>query len=520
MYALVKFGQMRRAAGPAGDADVAAWVAAVATNGGTVSAPRRAIVETLVTGLKADAIWSKLDRLWLLAAEDTPSALTDLKALALATTVSSPTFTVDQGYQGNGSSSYVDTNFPPNTGTNFLQDSAHIGAWDLTSRTTAATKALAGVEGASTNRIEPRTSSGSGTQFSVNAVSQATVANADAQGAYIVSRTGSTTTDVYKNGSAIITGATNASAARTNIDFYVLANNSGGTAGSFSDDQCAAFWLGGGLNSTEAGNLYTRIQTYLIAVGAITDDADVNTWVGRAKSNGGTVSKGRQTLVYNLITGLKSDGVWSKLDRLWLFAAENTGSALTDLVTGALATATNSPSFTTDRGYTGNGSSSYINTGFNPTTASSPNFVQDSACMFVWNNTSGADAGAICGYSVASGSQQTRIFPQFTNGSAFWDINDNTPNNLVYTAATGLYIVNRSASNATVFEVNNSSVDSNTNASVAPTNDVFTALVGNGGSSYSARQCSGFGFGGKLTGTERGNLYSRLRTYMTAVGVP
>ena len=85
------------------------------------------------------------------------------------------------------------------------------------------------------------------------------------------------------------------------------------------------------------------------------DEAETTAWVAEVVSNGGTVSAGRQTIVNDLIAGLKADGVWIKLDRLWLFAAEDQPSALTDLVGLTLATAVNSPTFTADEGYTSNG---------------------------------------------------------------------------------------------------------------------------------------------------------------------
>ena len=51
-----------------------------------------------------------------------------------------------------------------------------------------------------------------------------------------------------------------------------------------------------------------------------------------------------------------TDGVWAKLDQIWIFAAENAKSALIDLKGLATATSTGgiAPSFTADRGYTGN----------------------------------------------------------------------------------------------------------------------------------------------------------------------
>jgi hypothetical protein len=51
------------------------WIAAVVTAGGTVSTPRGIVVNTFILGLMTDGIWSKLDRLWLLAAENSQSAL-------------------------------------------------------------------------------------------------------------------------------------------------------------------------------------------------------------------------------------------------------------------------------------------------------------------------------------------------------------------------------------------------------------------------------------------------------------
>src|SRR5262245_4406995 len=111
------------------DAATTAWVNAVVTNGGTVSAGRQTTVNTLITTLKSAGIWTKLDRLWLWAAENQPSALTDLVGLSLATAVNSPCFTADRGYTGNGSTSYIDTLFDPTTGTAFNQNSCHFSVW-------------------------------------------------------------------------------------------------------------------------------------------------------------------------------------------------------------------------------------------------------------------------------------------------------------------------------------------------------------------------------------------------------
>lgn len=254
------------------------------------------------------------------------------------------------------------------------------------------------------------------------------------------------------------------------------------------------------------------------AIGVALDAATL-AWVAAVISNGGSVSDARKTIVNTLIVGLKADSIWTKLDRLWPFAAENEGSALTDLVARELAT-NNSAAFTADQGYTGNGSSAYIDSNFVPGSGS-PNFAQNSACFFAWNNTSGTDAGGLAGYSSASGLNDIRIFPEFSDTNSYWNINDATGVSLAWDGRTGLYLLNRSASNAASYDVNGSEIDTDANASDAPSATFsFVALQAGGGSGFTSRQCSCLGFGAGLSSGERADIFTRLRTYMDAVGVP
>jgi len=68
-----------------------------------------------------------------------------------------------------------------------------------------------------------------------------------------------------------------------------------------------------------------------------------------------------------LISDLKAAGIWNKLDTFAVFATDgNSDFALIDWKRLSQLTAVNSPTFTTNQGFTGNGLSSYINTNFNP----------------------------------------------------------------------------------------------------------------------------------------------------------
>lgn len=260
-------------------------------------------------------------------------------------------------------------------------------------------------------------------------------------------------------------------------------------------------------------------------------DSSTTAWVAAVVANGGSVSAGRQTTVNNLIVGLKADGVWTKLDRLWLFAGENAASALTDLVADVLATATGSPAFVADRGYTGvdaDPATVYIDSNTN-TTSLGGNYTTNSAHVSAWSNTntvSSANGGAIMGFYTAGGSR-TYIFPRYPGDVAFIEANEPSPEfaGTASTDSTGHWVADRTdASTETAYR--NGAVFANPNMAAATpsnTNCVFLAAheLGSGtNKTGSACQLAMGSIGGGLTGTDVTNFYNRLRTYMTAVGVP
>ena len=249
------------------DAATSAWAAAVASAGGSLSDTRKGQVDTLIVALKADGIWSKLDRLWLFAATDTQTALLDLKSLQTATAVSSPTFTQDRGFTGNGSSSYINPNFNPiAVGGNCISTSACGGIWDTTTT----------VASASTVQIGSYDGVGYGVDISLkysdNNLYARTASNTGPAGVtypgpgLFLGDKNNTAQNVYRNGSSITSGGAGA-AYIPNQGIYILARNSSGTASNFSVDQVAAALFAASLTGAEHANVYTRLRAYMTAVG-------------------------------------------------------------------------------------------------------------------------------------------------------------------------------------------------------------------------------------------------------------
>lgn len=243
-------------------------------------------------------------------------------------------------------------------------------------------------------------------------------------------------------------------------------------------------------------------------------DAATVAWVAAVVAAGGTVSGGQQTNVNNLITSLKTHSIFTKLDRLWLYASENVQQATIDLV----ALDTNSPgttSFAANRGYTGN-SGAQVDLFFNAFTAAG-NYAQNSSHIMLWNNGSNGT-----GSQVALTTTTTATIYAFLSGTtSYFHIQDSTGAGVADANGLGFYIANRSGASAWQGYKNGSSITSGTDASVALANDVWTTPAsGAGGDGASTDQISAVGFGGSLSSTDVSNYNSAMRTYMTAVGVP
>lgn len=224
----------------------------------------------LIDGLVQDGIWNILDQLLIFATDTSANALLNLKSRSFVpTAVSSPTFTADQGYAGDGAASYIDTNFTPSTaGGNFTQDSASIGVYGRTNRTTdALTDAFGCQNVGATSNIEMIAVVG-GNQLSPmlnDATGGANFANSTARGMYVFSRTGSANFALHKNGASMGT-MTATSVALPDRAIFVGGRNVGyfnrGTT-----DQHSAWFIGGGLTATQMTKIASRINTYMTALG-------------------------------------------------------------------------------------------------------------------------------------------------------------------------------------------------------------------------------------------------------------
>lgn len=225
---------------------------------------RRVLINTLIKSLVQAGVWDKLDAFYMLAAADAQSSLLNWVSTSYnLTAVNSPAVVANQGYTGDGSTSYLDTGFNPTTavGAKFVQDSASIGLW---SRTNLNNGGSASNDMGNTNAHIVRQGAVSGQSTGrANTGAGVLIGPGTYPGDVGWSRTASNVWEGYGQG-VDVGGGTDASVAMTNATIRILSVNSG----LFGVNQVASAHISGGLSAAEFLALKNARQTFLQAIGA------------------------------------------------------------------------------------------------------------------------------------------------------------------------------------------------------------------------------------------------------------
>lgn len=255
------------------------------------------------------------------------------------------------------------------------------------------------------------------------------------------------------------------------------------------------------------------------------DAAETTAFLARADAIT-TVGATERAAYKALINGLVTDGVFAKLDALYIFATDTSAHARLNLVQNAYnCTSAGAPTFTADLGYTGTGFNvDNIDTNFNPSTATTPKYTQNDAHYSIWSNTAGQEQIELYG----NDGTLTHIFPNYGGPGTYMRINDSSASGLISSTpdGSGFYLASRTSSSnrdgywGTGLPPINTLGNANSATSGAVTNGNLTIFFIAGQSFPSVKQITMASIGGALNSTDAGNFYSRLRTYMTAVGVP
>jgi hypothetical protein len=260
------------------------------------------------------------------------------------------------------------------------------------------------------------------------------------------------------------------------------------------------------------------------------EDAATTAWVGFAAANGGTVSSTRRGIVDTFIKAVKAAGLWTTLDRYWLLAGEDAGSAKTDFKVGTLIVPTGTDwALTANVGYTGNGTTGYGNTTVDLSTLGGQYALNSATagCQIQNSRTTSTDQYAF-GSCNGAFTGMLSLVPLGSSGNdQFSRINEvvagDNATSIANTRAS--WIITREGSTGTAIYKNGTVAGTARTATsaVLPTGPIYiNALQFNGspfGPSYSPDTISCFFFGSKWTAAQVTSFEAAQNAMMTSIGI-
>lgn len=204
----------------------------------------------------------------------------------------------------------------------------------------------------------------------------------------------------------------------------------------------------------------------------------------------------------------------SELDFLHIYAGADSQAARRNWLADIFnATAVSGPTFTADRGFTGDGAASYLQTGFNPSTAGGK-YALNSATLGVFvlteNNALYTDIGVGAASFAFIRSRDVGSMRAFTN--------EGVGSVAAVGSSIGLSAWSRTAANALKLYKDGLAVATDNKASSSVPNAALTVLARSGNAQFSANQVAA-AFGGAML-SDAGHLVisNAIRAYLQAVG--
>lgn len=260
-------------------------------------------------------------------------------------------------------------------------------------------------------------------------------------------------------------------------------------------------------------------QDAVLTIGGVSDTFMVTT-VAHAETSAVALrfatpaSDARRGLIDACIGALKADGIWAKLDALYMLAAHDAQAAHCNWVQDAFNLApVNGPAFETDLGYSGvPATQAYLDTGFNDLTGSAL-WSQDSFCAGAYVNlapsATSSFVGVVGSISTRLGATATHITTRIHSGTSF--------NPALANATPAHVVITRDSATTSRVVRNGIQVGSTSSAaSITPSDSNVTLF--RSVSSYNGDRMACAHLGGALSVAEAESLYAAVLSYLTALG--
>jgi hypothetical protein len=278
------------------------------------------------------------------------------------------------------------------------------------------------------------------------------------------------------------------------------------------------------VRGTAAGAVSTAVDVAL-TIGGVSDTFRITTVANSEASDllarfNADPGADRRGAVDALVGALKAASLWSQIDVLQMYAAHDSQAARLNWISPSFTAAPqNAPVFTADQGYTGDGSTAYVDSGFSETTAGRM-FQAAAGIGTVAFGVSAVAPGTDVSTNYAVGLSSVgslRVNPR--NGSnAFFRMLCSSDLSIANPARAGRYLVTRDASPIVRLYKDGASLGAVTPGGIVTSANTIVALKGSGGNSDSRIQYLMIGGGSLWSATDAANFDAAIAAYLSAVG--
>ncbi|MEM9264516.1 MAG: hypothetical protein AAGA46_03235 [Cyanobacteria bacterium P01_F01_bin.13] len=270
--------------------------------------------------------------------------------------------------------------------------------------------------------------------------------------------------------------------------------------------------------ATATGSISMPAFTFSGTGGVSDPDAAafIATWTG-------TYSQAEIDAVDAFFINMKSDSLYAKMDFMVLLALDNSVDALRWMNTPSTSATNNGATFTARQGFTGNGSSAYIDTGFNPNTAGG-NYSLDAASLGAYSRTNISEASYVIGAQNSSTSGRSYVSPRWSDGFHYTDVNGGGGSPWTTASSSdsrGLWGSSRTSNTLKTAYRNGVVQDTDASSSNAlPGHNLYLLALNNGGARQgeSSGQIAFAYAGGDLSDSNNANLSTHVTALLTAFG--
>lgn len=225
----------------------------------------------------------------------------------------------------------------------------------------------------------------------------------------------------------------------------------------------------------------------------------------------------RSVLIDNFFKTIRPAGIVDALDAIYVTAAEDSQAATLNWLdpTKFNLTIVGTPTFTQNKGFTGNGTNAYLNTNY---TFGQGKATQDNNSGGIWTNS------AINENRIAMGINNWLIYPRNTGFNIETRNHTTASNTTTFGGLNSVGLVAMSRSSASTYMVYKDGVLRNTlsNTSTTPSAHPVLLLAQNNSTgtaiNFSNRIVNAAFIGRALTDSQQTTLYNAFNTYLTAVG--